>query len=229
MREQMNTSSSMTSECRESRLEWTRPALGETTASFGPPAAKQSRRVTIPLLDAVADPRVRARSGHGRRPRHSLTSGASDHPAGAANGRRKLSSHARQNLELEVGFEMSNADFWRGYRVRPQPCVVVRNRAWKRRAQVTTKLARHSGLGRMIFRSLEGVVYGPDGAPLADALVRLPGVHRSTRTGQYGEFKFGSVPRFGVRELIVEACGRELVIDVLSVPWPLAIHFQFEE
>lgn len=155
--------------------------------------------------------------------------GPAINPTWAPNGGRKLWSRARRNLGLEVWLEMSNADFSRGYGVQPQPCVVVRNRAWKRRARVMMKLARHSALGRMTFQSLEGVVYGPDGTPLADALVRLPGIHRSTRTGQYGEFKFEPAPRFGVKELIVEACGRELVIDVLSVPWPLAIHFQIDE
>ena len=124
---------------------------------------------------------------------------------------------------------MLSANFWRVYGLRPQPCAIVRNRAGKRRAQATTKLARHSALRGMVFQSLEGVVYGPNGTPLADALVHLPSIHRSTRTGRYGEFKFEPAPRFGVKKLIVEARGRKLVIEVMSVPWPLAIHFQINQ
>jgi len=106
---------------------------------------------------------------------------------------------------------------------------MVRKRAWKRRAPVTAKLVRKSVVRRVILQSLEGVVYGPDGAPLADALVRLPSVNRSTRTGQHGEFKLETVPVVDVKELLVEAWGKEMVIDALRVPWPLAIHFQTEE
>ena len=124
---------------------------------------------------------------------------------------------------------MSSTNFWRVYSVRQQRRALVRNRAWKHRAHVRSKSARHSARGPMFFQSLEGVVYGPDGAPLADALVNLPSIHQSTRTGRYGEFKFEPLPSCGVRHLIVEAHGRELVIDVLSVPWPLAIHFRIDE
>ena len=122
---------------------------------------------------------------------------------------------------------MPNADSWRG--VQPQTCLMVRKRAWKRRAPVTTKLVRKSAVRRVILHSLEGVVYGPDGAPLADALVHLPSVNRSTRTGRHGEFKFETVPALDVKELLVEARGREMVVDAVRVPWPVAIHFQTEE
>ncbi|MBV9182017.1 MAG: carboxypeptidase regulatory-like domain-containing protein [Acidobacteria bacterium] len=95
---------------------------------------------------------------------------------------------------------------------------------------VTAKLIRKSAL-RQVFQSLEGVVYGPDGAPLGDAAVRLPGVNRSTQTSRYGEFKFEAVPVIAVKQLLVEAQGRQMVIDLssLSASWPLAIHFQLEE
>lgn len=227
-----NDDMGLISEWDESMLEWTKQALGETNASLGPPAAKQGRGVGVHLLDVVADPPVPARNGQRRRLslKYLITAGA-DHPARARNMLRKLLFAATQNPELEVELEMPSANFWRVHGVRPQPCMVLRRRAWKSRCPVTTKLVRKSAVRRVIFQSLQGVVYGPDGAPLADALVHLPSINRSTRTGRHGEFKFETVPAIGVKELLVEARGREMLIDLtaVSVPWPLAIHFQLEE
>lgn len=77
-------------------------------------------------------------------------------------------------------------------------------------------------------QALQGVIYGPDGNPLRNAVVHLPSLHRSTRTGKHGEFIFEIVSDPALEELCVEAGGREVRIDLtgLSAPWPLAIHFR---
>ena len=222
----------LSSEWDESMLEWTKQALGETTASLGPPAAKLGRGVGVHLLDVIADPPVHAQSGNHRRfSLKYLITARADHPARARKMLRRLLSAATQNPELEVELQMPSVNFWRVHGLPPQPCMVLRKRAWKRRAPVTTKLVRKSAVRRVMFRSLEGVVYGPQGAPLADALIHLPSINRSTRTGQHGEFNFETVPATAVQELLVEARGREMRIDLtdIAMPWPLAIHFRFEQ
>ena len=94
MPEQMNTSG-MSSECDESRSEWTKQPLGETTASFASPAAKLGSRVTVHLLDVIADPPVRARNGHGRRPLlNACSAGRGSGPRG--HGLADASSDSRQ-------------------------------------------------------------------------------------------------------------------------------------
>jgi hypothetical protein len=126
---------------------------------------------------------------------------------------------------------MPRVNFWRIDGARPQPCMVLRKRAWKRRRPVTTKLVRKSALSRVVLHSLEGVIYGPEGTPLVDALVHLPSINRSTRTGRHGEFNFEIVPANGLNQLLVEARGRQMLVDLTGVnmPWPLAIHFRAQE
>ena len=135
---------------------------------------------------------------------------------------------ATRDPDLEVDLQVRRANFWRAHGVPPERCRRLCRRTWKRRAPVTTKVVCKS-VRRVPLHSLEGVVYGPDGTPLADALVQLPSLSRSTRTGRHGEFNFETVPAFGVRELLVAARDKEMVIDVAKVSWPLAIHFQVEE
>ena len=79
-----------------------------------------------------------------------------------------------------------------------------------------------------VVRSLPGVVYGPAGRPLSDAIVRLPDLNRVTRTGKHGEFNFESVPAETLRQLAIEAEGRELTIELSTFAAPIAIHFQVE-
>jgi hypothetical protein len=57
-----------------------------------------------------------------------------------------------------------------------------------------TGLGRKSIVETVPVQSLDGVVYGPEGTPLCDAVVRLLAWNRSTRTGSHGEFNFETVP-----------------------------------
>jgi len=90
---------------------------------------------------------------------------------------------------------------------------------------------RRSGRRGSHLRSLPGVVYGPEGIPLCDALVHLPSLNRSTRTGMYGEFNFETVPARGLGLLRVEVEGRgiEIELSAETVLLPLAIHFEMNE
>jgi hypothetical protein len=58
------------------------------------------------------------------------------------------------------------------------------------------------------------------GRPLCDAVVRLPAINRSTRTGRHGEFNFETIPPSNLGQLRVEAKGRELAIDLSTVAAP---------
>ena len=101
-------------------------------------------------------------------------------------------------------------------RHRAQPCQERRRRNSNRRGTQA--------------RDLPGVVYGPEGIPLSDAIVYLPSLNRSTRTGIYGEFNFGTVPASALGQLRVEAAGREIEIDLgAETLSPLAIHFEIRE
>ena len=81
-------------------------------------------------------------------------------------------------------------------------------------------------MSECVPRSLPGVVYGPAGRPLSDAIVRLPALNRMTRTGKHGEFNFETVPAETLRQLAVEAQGRELTVELSRFAGPIAIHFQ---
>lgn len=75
------------------------------------------------------------------------------------------------------------------------------------------------------LRSLPGVVYGSEGAPLTDAIIRLPALNRTTRTGKFGEFQFEILPTEDLSRLEIEAAGREITVDLDTVEVPIAIHF----
>ena len=81
-------------------------------------------------------------------------------------------------------------------------------------------------MSESVVRSLPGVVYGPAGRPLSDAIVRLPALNRVTRTGKHGEFNFETVPAETLRQLAVEAEGQRLTIELSPFAAPIAIHFQ---
>jgi hypothetical protein len=92
------------------------------------------------------------------------------------------------------------------------------------------RLVRKSIVETMPVQSLDGVVYGPEGTPLCDAVVRLLAWNRTTRTGRHGEFNFETVPPSNLGQLRVESKGRELAVDlsIVAAPSPLAIHFEME-
>jgi len=75
------------------------------------------------------------------------------------------------------------------------------------------------------LRCLPGVVYGSEGAPLAGAIVRLPALNRTTRTGMFGEFQLEILPTEDLSQLEIEAAGREITVDLNTVEVPIAIHF----
>jgi hypothetical protein len=84
---------------------------------------------------------------------------------------------------------------------------------------------RHEAPEHTNVRCLPGVVYGSEGAPLADALIRLPTLNRTTRTGKFGEFQLEILPTEDLSQLEIEAAGREITVDLNTVEVPIAIHF----
>jgi len=84
---------------------------------------------------------------------------------------------------------------------------------------------RHETPEHSKLRCLPGVVYGSDGAPLADAIIRLPALNRTTRTGKFGEFQLEILTTEYLSELEIEAAGREIAVDLNTVQVPIAIHF----
>jgi len=85
---------------------------------------------------------------------------------------------------------------------------------------------RHETPEHRKLRCLPGVVYGSEGVPLADAIIRLPALNRTTRTGKFGEFQLEILPTEDLlTQLEIEAAGREIAVDLNTVQVPIAIHF----
>jgi len=213
-------------------LQWAADVLGETIASLGLPAVKpEGRGVGIHLLEMTAEPITRGT----QRQRLQLSlkyliAAWGDAISAAHDLLGKLLFGAMQEPDFEIEPETPGIQFWQAHSLPPQPCFVIRRRVWLELAPKPVKLVRKSIVESVPVQSLQGVVYGPGGIPLCDAVVRLPALNRSTRTGRHGEFNFETVPPNNLGQLRVEAKGRELAIDLSAVaaPSPLAIHFEME-
>ena len=81
--------------------------------------------------------------------------------------------------------------------------------------------------------SLAGSIVGPQGIPLADALVEVPSINASVRANHKGQFEFRNVPlgdEFRPRTLIVHAKGRTQTFDLHDhSESPLTLQFLQED
>ena len=140
---------------------------------------------------------------------------------------------ALQNPEFEVELEPVPLSLWGALGIAPRPSFVVRVPF---RHDLEEKLAprvRKPLVVRQIpFRTLEGLILGPEDIPLMDARVELPALDLFTNTDSKGRFRFSAVPAApGTKLLRVRAKGQEFSINTEhagSDNDPLVIHLQLE-
>ena len=216
-------------------LQWTKDVLGETIASLNPSAEQQraSRGVGIRLLEILPEPRDRAtaRTRLQLGLKYLVTSWAES----ATEAHRilgQLFEAAMQHPEFEIQPESPSAAFWQAFGVAPQPCLMLRTRAWKELETKPAKMVRKVVLDTVLGSALRGVVVGPEGIPICDASVELPLLNLSTRTDRRGEFEFENVPSSKTpRNLLIRARGREMTISIddQTSQSPLSINFEMKE
>lgn len=211
--------------CDEDILNWTDEILGENIGRLGlPPWKAKGRGVGIHLLEITPERLGKAAGDCSQVELRYLITAWADHQGNARELLTTLLLAAIGNPRFEVEEEKPSKSFWHGHGLTPQPCFVIRQRAWQ---EPHVQRDSEYALAAWAPQSLQGVVYGPEGDPLAGAIVRLPLANRSTRTGKYGEFVFHAVPS-DLGKLRVEAHGRSMTLDLRDVdtPSPLAIHFE---
>jgi hypothetical protein len=120
-------------------------------------------------------------------------------------------------------------EYWVALAAAPRPSFVIRVPLRRERPVPRAKLVTR----RMVVHGspmavLHGVVLGPGEIPLMGAVVEVPALSLSTRTGHDGRFAFAGVPSDPPVKLRVRAKGREMFVVPLQprpAQEPLVIHF----
>jgi len=223
--EQVSGSPLWIGNCDEDLLNWTDEILGENIGRLGlPPWKPKGRGIGIHLLEITPERLGKAASDYSHVELRYLITAWADREGDARELLTTLLLAAIGNPRFEVEEEKPSKSFWHGHGLTPRPCFVIRQRAWQ---EPYVQRNSEYAFAALPPQSLQGVVYGPEGDPLAGAIVRLPSANRSTRTGKYGEFVFHAVPSY-LGKLRVEAHGRSMTLDLrdLDTPSSLAIHFE---
>lgn len=211
----------------DSLTKWIREILGDVELSLGPPKGDFDG-IHVYLLEVLDRPSTHEneRTSLVVMLRYLICAGEKD-PRRAHQRLGELLFAAKQHAEFEAHLDPLPAGMWSAFGVAPRPAfqldVPARRTVTREVRRVDHELAlRFTSLG-----VLQGHVLGHD-KPLANALVELPALGRSMRTGFDGAFRFAKVPvdRDPVR-LVVRARGEkhEFQVEKVLADKPLIVRF----
>lgn len=219
-------------------LEWLTAQVG-VEAVLGPPlgmAAKPAIRVY--LLEMTNDPAPR---GLNRAPFQVvlkyLITVSDDEPLRAHRLLGEiLHAAAKQTHDTDwtLSVEPLSPYIWLGFRVAPQPSLIVGiplRYVWDQPTTPRVTSAPDYVAGPAV--EITGLVLGPGGRPVVGARVELTASGKIAETNTAGRFRLANIPggEHYPRELLVAAKGQQQVValEPESAGRPLTINFEFKE
>ena len=123
---------------------------------------------------------------------------------------------ALQDGVLEVDFTPPDSHLWSDLHTTPQPSFFLRvlvrlERPAPKPARLVSEPLKVA-IAPLV--SLNGMVIGPGDQPIMDALVELPLLQLTTRSGADGRFYFPAIPGEGKTHLRIYARGQEMDLQV---------------
>lgn len=212
--------------------DWVENVTGGTTCSLNAPSAVvKDPTISCYLMDLLEIPALRnvPHPPHQFMLRYLVTSWAKD-PLEAHQGLNTLVFAALEEPELELEMHPPEPALWTALGVPPSPCFFLRVRVRLERPEKPPRLVmKPLQVDALPVKPLAGVVLGPENVPVMGAVVEIPSLQFSVRTGSNGQFYFKSVPESGwLKRLVVKARGRTQEIPLekdYSEENPLVIHF----
>ena len=212
--------------------DWVENVTGGTTCSLNAPsAAVKAPTISCYLMDLLEIPALR-NVPHAPQQfmlRYLVTSWAEE-PVEAHQRLNALVFAAMEEAELELEMHPPEPALWTALGIPPGPCVFLRVRVRLERPERPTRLVlKPLKVEALPVRPLVGVVLGPEDVPVMGAVIEIPALQMSVRTGAKGQFRFQSVPESGwLKHLVVRARGKTQDIALekdYSEENPLVIHF----
>jgi hypothetical protein len=212
--------------------DWVENVTGGTTCSLNAPSpAAKDPTISCYLLDLLEIPALRnvPHPSHQFSLRYLVTSWAKE-PSDAHQRLNALVFAVLEEPELELEMHPPEPALWTALGVPPSPCFFLRVRVRLERPEKPPRLVLQPlKVEALPVKPLAGVVLGPEDVPVMGAVIEIPALQLSVRTGSKGQFRFKSVPEGGwLKRLVVKARGRtqEIALEKdYSEENPLIIHF----
>jgi hypothetical protein len=212
--------------------DWVENVTGGTPCLLNAPSLSvKDPTISCYLLDLLEIPAMRNVSHPPLQfmVRYLVTSWAKE-PVDAHQRLNALVFAAMEEPELELEMKPPELALWTALGVPPGPAFFLRVRVRLERPEKPPRLVlKPLKFEALPVKPLVGVVLGPEDVPVMGAVIEIPALQLTVRTGSKGQFRFKSVPESGwLKRLVVKARGRtqEIALEKdYSEENPLVIHF----
>jgi hypothetical protein len=141
-----------------------------------------------------------------------------------------LQKPEKEAPEFEVVVEPLPVEAWAVLGAAPQPSFFLRSPLRRERPETAAPMVKEPVvLQPSPMRVLSGAVYEAGGTPIMGARIELLTLGITTRTDEWGRFRFAGVPSNGRLKLLVQAKGQTKEIDYSIGDEPLEIRLHLLE
>jgi len=138
---------------------------------------------------------------------------------------------ALESPDLDVDVRPIPNEAWLAFGIAPQPAFKLGMPLAKERPNQVPLIREPVEVQLSPIKSMSGVVLSPDGTPIPQARVEIPGTTTVVHTDGRGKFRFHSMPTFlNKKDLRVVARGFEQIVsEPFNTDKPIVIRFQPQE